>query len=154
MGSAVRRWGRLLGVWAAAASLALLLLGQLDPLDLYAAAGIGLVAVAVVALTDACAVREYRIRPRWLWLAVSVPHRTVVDFLLLVRELFRAVRGRPPVGAFRAKPFDRTRPPGWRALLGTVGGFTPNAYVVEVDPERGRVLVHDLVVSERSESPA
>lgn len=142
-------------VWGAACCLALLLFGGWQPLYLEAAGGIGLVAAVTAAVAESAASLDYRFRWRWLRLAWSVPHRTVVDFAILTRELVRALlRRRPPTGVFRAKPFDAARSPGWRAFIGVAAGYTPNAYVVEVDPDRGRVLVHDLVPNERSESPA
>jgi len=41
-----------------------------------------------------------------------------------------------------------------RALTILVAGYSPNAYVVDVDPSEERVLVHDLVTRRKSEEPA
>jgi hypothetical protein len=35
-----------------------------------------------------------------------------------------------------------------------VAGYSPNAYVVDVDVDEGTVLLHDLVPWRRSEEPA
>jgi hypothetical protein len=35
-----------------------------------------------------------------------------------------------------------------------LAGYSPNAYVVDIDPDEDVVLVHDLVPWRRSEEPA
>ena len=40
-----------------------------------------------------------------------------------------------------------------RAWAAWAAQFSPNAYVVEIDPERELVLVHDLVPNRPSEEP-
>lgn len=146
--------------WAAAFGLALLLFGSWSALELMACGGIGFAAAVAGTVTAEVAPLRYRGRIRWLRLAASVPVRTVVDFGILTRELVRALATRRvPEGVFRAKPYDAGRPSGplsagWRAFVGAAAGFSPNAYVVEIDPERQQILVHDLVPSERSEAPA
>jgi hypothetical protein len=35
-----------------------------------------------------------------------------------------------------------------------LAGFSPNAFVIEIDAERDTVLIHDLVPWRRSEEPA
>ena len=62
----------------------------------------------------------------------------------------------------RGELVSRERPPaswvtqgaGPRAWTVLVASFSPNAYVVDVDPEERRVLLHDLVRYRKSEEPA
>lgn len=146
--------------WAVLFPFVLLLFGTWNALDLMASGAIGLAAAAAVVATVELAPQRSVVKLRWLRLAWSVPHRTVVDFAILVRELALALAtGTPRQGVFRAKRFDVGRPSGpvstgWRAFVGAVAGYSPNAYVVDFDPERQQVLVHDLVPNERSEAPA
>jgi len=78
----------------------------------------------------------------------------VVDFGILTVALGRSVvrrrvvRGRYVV---RASPQPDASHRAWTTL---VAGFSPNAYVVDFDAERGTVLLHDLVPNRGSESPA
>ena len=43
---------------------------------------------------------------------------------------------------------------GLTAFLTVVAGYSPNAYVVDVDRETREVLLHDLVPRRESERPA
>lgn len=66
----------------------------------------------------------------------------------------RVVRGRYLARDFAAGP--KTTPEGaahraWTVLL---SGYSPNAYVVDIDPEENVVLLHDLIPWRRSEEPA
>lgn len=91
-----------------------------------------------------------RLRMPWRVLA-SAPQALVmvlVDFATLTLALFRRRRGRfvvrdgaPPDPAVAA----------WEAQL---TNLAPNAIVVDVDPERDQVLLHDVVEVRASESPA
>jgi hypothetical protein len=83
-----------------------------------------------------------------------------VDFAILVAVLARSLVTRSVVrGAYVTRPFDpgpKTTPAGasrrsWTVLL---AGYSPNAYVVDIDVERETVLLHDLVPYRRSEEPA
>jgi hypothetical protein len=90
--------------------------------------------------------------------AWRVPVQVVVDFGILVAALWRVLVLRREVrGVFRAKrvvaggddpaaSFRRA----WKVVAAT---YSPNAYVVDVDPERDTVLLHDLVSHEPSERP-
>jgi hypothetical protein len=70
----------------------------------------------------------------------------------LVRR--RVVRGRYLARDFAAGP--KTTPEGAarRAWTVLIAGYSPNAYVVDIDPEENVVLLHDLVPWRRSEEPA
>jgi hypothetical protein len=152
--------GASLAGYAACFWLALLLLGSWSGAELVAAAGAAALATVALAVTLRLSGVDYRLRLAWLRSAAGVPWRVVVDFGILVRVL--AVG--PRRGRFRAKPFDvgpfdARRPTGpvsagRRAFVGAAAGYSPNAYVVELDPERQLVLTHVLVPDPRSESPA
>jgi hypothetical protein len=83
----------------------------------------------------------------------TVPVFVVVDFGLLLWALARR-----RAGAFRARDFpaggDDATSIGIRAWTALAATYSPNAYVVEIDPERQLVLLHDLVPYRRSEEPA
>jgi hypothetical protein len=83
-----------------------------------------------------------------------------VDFGILVWVLARSLAARQVIrGRYLSRPFEsgpKTTPAGvahraWTVLL---AGYSPNAYVVDIDPDRGVVLLHDLVPYRRSEEPA
>jgi hypothetical protein len=85
----------------------------------------------------------------------SVPARVFVDFGILVWALVLcAARRRVVRGTFRAKPFPDAGSPGARIWVAILADYSPNAYVVDVDPRERTVLVHDLVPNEQSEQPA
>jgi hypothetical protein len=71
-----------------------------------------------------------------------------VDFALVLRAL--AIRRR---GAFRTTKTvvageERLR--AWATYLATI---SPNAYVLDLDPEQGTALTHHLVPLQRSQEP-
>jgi len=72
-------------------------------------------------------------------LVVSVGRRRVVRGELVSRE----VEGGSAV----------TRGVGPRAWAVLVSAYSPNAYVVDLDPEKRRVVFHDLVRNRASEEP-
>jgi hypothetical protein len=76
--------------------------------------------------------------------------RVPVDFGILTLSLLRR---QTDGGRYVAREFE---PHGqlhaaWTVL---VAGYSPNAYVVDIDEERGVVLLHDLVPNRASERPA
>jgi hypothetical protein len=134
--------------------------GTWDRID--AAAG-AVVAVAAATLAEQ-ARRAAGVHPRaplpLLRRSASVPVIVLADFALVTYALAvslarrRVVRGRFIARGFAAGP--KTTPEGaarraWTVLL---AGYSPNAYVVDIDPEENVVLVHDLIPWRRSEEPA
>jgi multisubunit Na+/H+ antiporter MnhE subunit len=75
----------------------------------------------------------------WALLA-SLARRDVVRGALVSRDLERGARAADGVG-----------PRAWTALAAS---YSPNAYVIDIEPDAQTVLLHDLVPSRRSESPA
>jgi hypothetical protein len=83
-----------------------------------------------------------------------------VDFGILVAVLVRSlatrrvVRGRYVTRPFEPGPTTTAAGAARRAWTVLLAGYSPNAYVVDIDVERGTVLLHDLVPYRRSEEPA
>jgi hypothetical protein len=73
-------------------------------------------------------------------LIVSLAHRRVVRGELVSRRLERGTVAARGVG-----------PRAWTALAAS---YSPNAYVIDIEPETSTVLLHDLVPRRSSESPA
>jgi hypothetical protein len=125
------------------------------------------VVAAAIAATIAASVAEFaRARtdfsaPLPLRLLADVPQAlamVVVDFGILAWALLEGIARRRIVrGELVARERRRgswvTQGTGPRAWTVLVASFSPNAYVIEVDPEKRRVLLHDLVPYDRSESP-
>ncbi len=72
-------------------------------------------------------------------LVASVGRRRVVRGELYSRELTHRSRA------------DGVGPRAWTTL---VASYSPNAYVLDIDPETRRVLLHDLVRRRASEKPS
>jgi hypothetical protein len=72
-----------------------------------------------------------------------------------VRSLirFRVVRGEFLVRDFDAGG-DDVSGAAHRAYTVMAAGYSPNAYVIDIDQERNTVLLHDLIPYKRSEEPA
>lgn len=90
--------------------------------------------------------------PQVLWMVV-------VDFGLVVGALFasavhrRVVRGRL-VSRRLERGADAAGGVGPRAWTTLAASYSPNAYVIDIDPAEQTVLLHDLVPNRNSESPA
>lgn len=146
--------------WLALFWLWLLLVGDWNRIEVIGAA-CGAAVVATLAELVRAAAREslqVGVGPlRALPVALVV---VPADFAILVWALVRSLVERRVVrGAFVTRPIDagpKTTATGraHRAWTVLVSGFSPNAYVVEIDPDADTVLLHDLVVWRRSERPA
>jgi len=146
--------------WLALFWLWLLLVGDWNRIEVIGAA-CGAAVVATVAEFVRAAARAPLTVP--LGPLRSLPHSLAivpVDFGILVWALVRSLVQRRVVrGAFVTRPIDagaKTTPTGTahRAWTVFVAGFSPNAYVVDIDPDADTVLLHDLVPWRRSEEPA
>ena len=125
-------------------ALWLLFVGTVQDVELVAglfAAAIGAGAVEVV---RAQRLLGFRVERRWLRLGWKPLVRVVPEFLLLMAALVRRSRG-----TFRELDFpvggERAIDAGRRAFAVGAGSIAPNRLVVDVDPEAGSALVHDLV---------
>ena len=131
------QWSWLIAAWGAGLALVAALSGEV-------VAGQGLLSV--------------RWRPGWLRELGPALAAVVVDFLIISRALVVAmVIGRRRLGTFRQ---DRSTaglgelPAGRRAWVTLVATWSPNCYVLDIAPETGRRMVHDLEVHCLSEQPS
>ncbi|HET7045050.1 MAG TPA: Na+/H+ antiporter subunit E [Gaiellaceae bacterium] len=122
-------------------ALWLLLVGTVNRLQLVA----GAVAL-VLALGGLLAARRqlprYRVDPRLLGGLVRLPWELLRDSLVVLAAIPRRTTGR-----FRSTSFPTGESPtgrGARAFAEARGSLAPNSIVVDVDPERGLVLLHEL----------
>ena len=128
----VLAWAALLGLWQ-------LYVGQTTKQTTIAgliAAGLATGAGALVARLG---LYRFGLDPRGLRRAATLPWDVVRDFVVATLAL---AHGRPK-GAFREVRVP-ARTAGDRALAGLLESIAPNAYVVDVDRDRGAALVHEL----------
>jgi hypothetical protein len=149
----VRRLGFVALWWVALFWLWEFYAAELNRQTLVAAALLASVGAAVAERLRTLGLLHYRLPLRWVRRSATVPLQIVIDFGIVTAALFR----RSP-GEFVRKPFPAggvdLESHGRRAWVTFVGGFSPNAYIVDIDPDSGEVLLHDLVRHEASERPA
>jgi multisubunit Na+/H+ antiporter MnhE subunit len=144
-----------IGTWLALFWLWLLLAGDWNRIEWIAAACAAAAAATVGEIARSRARVELRIPLRWLARAWTVPVMILVDFGILLWALLGSLARRRVVrGRLRAHGFPSAEGPGVRAWAAYAANFSPNAYVVDIDPERNHALVHDLVPNRSSEKPA
>lgn len=136
----------------------LLLAGEWNRTELVAAALAAGIAGAVAEVARSRLGVAVRLGRRELAAARGVPLAIFVDFGILLVALGRSLRRREVVrGVFRSHEFDPGDADaaglGRRAWIEYTATISPNAYVVEIERERGLVLVHDLVPRRSSEEP-
>ena len=126
----------------------LLLIDTASLPELYALAGVALLAALGFEVSRQEHMSEASIAPRWLaraWRPLAgVPRQVALVTLEAFRQLLRprAVRGE-----FRAVPFrggQADRDEGRRALTEAWGSVAPNMIVIGVDEETELMLVHQL----------
>ncbi|WP_296370359.1 Na+/H+ antiporter subunit E [Pseudonocardia sp.] len=115
------------------------------------ATGLGAAAVGATAAVGSATAERGRYRPAWRWVGWlgPLPWQVVGDTARLTVLLARHVVGRGAVeGGVRelrlARGEDAARGSARRALGGWVLSFAPGSYVVDVDPDTGVVVLHDL----------
>jgi multisubunit Na+/H+ antiporter MnhE subunit len=145
--------------WLALFWLWMLLVGEWNHQEWIAAASAATIAATTGEVARRRAAVHARVPLQWIARAWSVPHMIVVDFAIVMWALaVSAVRRDVVRGAFRAHDFpaggDDAVSQGIRTWVAVAATYSPNAYVVELDPERQLALVHDLVPHRPSESPA
>jgi hypothetical protein len=132
--------------------------GEWNRIEWVAAAGAATLGASVATAIASRGLLAFRVPLRAIADAKSVPLQIVIDFAIVTLALMRQLGGCRSQGAFVVRSFssgesgphaagDRA----WRAVLAT---FSPNAYVVDIDPGSHDVLIHDLVPHRPSESPA
>ena len=132
--------------------------GEWNRIEWVAAAGAATLGASLATAIAYRGLLAVRVPLRAIADAKSVPLQIVIDFAIVTLALVRRLSGGPSRGAFVVRSFssDESGPRAagdraWRAVLAT---FSPNAYVVDIDPESDVVLIHDLVPHRPSESPA
>jgi multisubunit Na+/H+ antiporter MnhE subunit len=141
--------------WLALFWLWMLLSGDWNHIEWIAAACGATVAATIGEVARTRADVAPRIPLRWIGRAWTVPHQIVIDFWIITLALARSLVRRSIVrGEFRVHHFPASEGPGVRAWAAWAAQFSPNAYVIELDPERDRALVHDLVPNRASSEPA
>lgn len=80
--------------------------------------------------------------------APSALGMVLVDFALVLRAIVTRTEG-----VFLTNETSETRPERRRAWAEYVATISPNAYVIEIDPETGRALTHHLVPFQKSQDP-
>jgi len=142
------RFRTTLVVLVLSAGFYLLLIDTTDSPELYAAAGVVLLAIAAFELSRREGFAELRITPGHLRCGWRVLVRAPVEVVLVSRlALQQLLAPRATRGVFRAIPFDggaRADDAGRRALAEALGSLTPNTIVVGIDPERDLLLAHQL----------
>ncbi len=139
----------------------MLLVGEWDHQEWVAAAAAAALAAATAEACRRIAELELDLPLEFLRHAPLALAMVVADFLTLAWVLVASAFGlRPRRGRFihRRASFDAggldaeavTR----RAVAILVAGYSPNAYVIDVDRTDETVLVHDLVTRRKSEEPA
>jgi multisubunit Na+/H+ antiporter MnhE subunit len=146
--------------WAVALALLFMLyVGESTTADWVAAGILGAVAAVLIAPLIRSRLFSSRIRLAWLRLVPSVFVNVFVDFWVVSVHLARCVvRRQTSSGAFVARSFQGGGPgragSAWRAFVSVMATWSPNSYVVDIDPEHGDRLSHDLVPRRASERPA
>jgi hypothetical protein len=148
-----------LATWLALFSLWLLFAGEWNRQQWIAAAITATIAATVGEIARTRAGVSARVPLRWLVKGWTVPVTVVVDYGILVWALLASLVRREVVrGVFRSHPFpaggDDPTSAGVRAWASLASMYSPNAYVVEIDQQRGLVLLHDLIPFRKSEEPA
>jgi hypothetical protein len=137
----------------------MLFVGQWDRTDGVAGAAVAAVAASIAERGRRAADLHPRVALGPFRRSATVPLIVLADFAVVTYALAaslarrRVVRGRyvaRDVAAGRTTPQGAARR-AWTVLL---AGYSPNAYVVDIDPDENVVLVHDLVPWRRSEEPA
>lgn len=152
----LRAW---LVVWVGLWFLWLLLAGEWNRIEWVAAACGATVAATIGEIARTRAQASARVPLSWIGRSASAIPMVFVDFAILVWALLASVARREIVrGSFRSHEFPvgggGATAVGVRAWVEVVATYSPNAYVVEIEPERQLVLVHRLVPYDPSESPA
>jgi hypothetical protein len=144
--------------WIALFWLWLLLVGQWNREQVVAAAIAATIAASLAELARVRTGFSARIPLSGLADLPEALAMVVVDFGILVWALVVSVVRRRVVRGelFSRELTDRSRAVGTgpRAWTTIVASYSPNAFVLDIDPETRRVLLHDLVRHRASEEPA
>jgi hypothetical protein len=144
--------------WLALFWLWFLLVGEWNREEVVAAAIAAALAASIAELARVRTGFAARIPLRDLQALPKALGMVFVDFGILVWALVvSAARCRVVRGEFVSREAEGggavTRSVGRRAWAVLLSSYSPNAYVVDLDPESRQVLLHDLVPNRASEEP-
>jgi hypothetical protein len=146
--------------WVGCFWLWMLFVGTWDRIDGAAGAVAAVVAATIAERARRAAGVHPRIALERFARGATVPFIVFADFAVVTYALVaslarrRVVRGRYLARDFSAGAKRTPEGAAHRAWTVLIAGYSPNAYVVDIDPEENVVLVHDLVPWRRSEEPA
>jgi hypothetical protein len=144
--------------WLALFWFWLLLVGQWNREELVAAAIAAAVAASLAELARARTSFSARIPLGGVADLPQALGAVFVDFGILVRVLaVSVIRRRIVRGELYSRELthrSRAEGTGARAWTTIVASYSPNAFVLDIDPETRRVLLHDLVRRRSSEEPS
>jgi hypothetical protein len=129
----------LFGLW-------LLLVGTVQEVELVAGLCAAALGATVAEVIRSQGLLRYRVQWRWLRLLWKPLARVVPDFFLVLSALVRRSDGRFQTLEFPAGG-ERAVDAGRRAFAIVGTSLAPNRLVVDIDPDTGEALVHDLVPS-------
>jgi hypothetical protein len=141
----VRAW---IAFWLALFWLWMLLVGEWNHIEWIAGASAATVAASIAEIARSRVGVGVRIPLEWVGKAWTVPAMILVDFAIVMWALARRRRG-----SLRERPSPATRTAGIRMWANLTANYSPNSFVVDLDPDSGTVLVHDLLPFEKSEEP-
>jgi hypothetical protein len=143
--------------WIALFWLWLAYQGEWNRIEWIAAAGAATLGAAVATALVSLGLLRFRIPLRVLMHAKSTPLQIVIDFGIVTLALARRIAGRPVRGRFVSRSFESAGSgavaAGDRAARAVIASYSPNAYVVDIDPGAHTALLHDLVPNRKSEEP-
>jgi hypothetical protein len=126
----------------------MLLVGEWNHIEWIAAASAATVAATVAEIARTRVGAGVRVPLDWVAKAWTVPAMILVDFGIVMWALFRRRRGR-----LIERPSPATGSSGIRAWANLTANYSPNSFIVDLDPESRTVLVHDLLPFRKSEEP-
>ena len=136
-------------LWIGCAAIEALLIGKIDPQE--TPVGVAIAALAAVGAVSALAVcgDRYAVRLSALLALPKLAMSVVRDTFVVSGALVRVLLGRAPEDRFEEIPFDPggddARSAASRALTVASTSAAPTSIVVDVDCERGVLLVHRLM---------
>jgi hypothetical protein len=144
--------------WIALFWLWFALQGEWNRIEWVAAACMATVAASLATLVVSRGLLRYRVPLSAIAASARVPLQIVIDFGIVSAVLLRRLAGQDVRGRFVVRRFEPTgRGPtrdgdvAWRVVAAM---FSPNALPIDIDPDEGIALFHDLVVHRPSEEPA
>jgi hypothetical protein len=144
--------------WIALFWLWLAYQGEWNRIEWVAAAGAATLGAALATAIASLGLLRFRVPARLLAEARHVPVQVVLDFGIVTLALVRRLMGQRVEGEFVVRSFESAgsgaQAAGDRAARAALATYSPNAYVVDIDPGSHTVLLHDLVPNRDSERPA